>query len=79
MKIKFEEKYNTIAFYVIIVFTICLVIRTFITEIPDIFAYIGKILSVMSPIISGIIIAYLISPLTNLIERHLKPVFFKSI
>jgi len=78
MKIKFEEKYNTIAFYVIVVFTICLVIRTFITEIPDIFAYIGEVLSAMSPIISGIIIAYLISPLTNLIERHLKPIFFKS-
>lgn len=78
MKIKFEEKYNTIAFYIVVVFTVCLVIRTFITEIPDIFAYIGKIFSVMSPITSGIIIAYLISPLTNLIERHLKPLFFKS-
>lgn len=78
MKIKFDEKYTTISLYVIVVFTVCLIITTFISEIPAIFGYIGKILSAMSPIIWGVVIAYLLSPLMNLIERHLRPLFFKQ-
>lgn len=77
MKIKFDEKYTTISIYVIVVFTVCLIITTFISEIPDIFGYIGKILSSMSPIICGVVIAYLLNPLLNLIERHIRPLFFK--
>lgn len=79
MKIKFNEEYNTRAVYVIIVFTICIVVKLVIDNIWNIFSGLGSILSVMSPIIWGVVIAFLMNPMLNLSEKILKSKCFKNV
>lgn len=69
LKINFNEKYNTISWYVVVVFTVCVLIAVLITQLSDVCVSLGKFLHVLSPIIWGIVIAYLINPLMSLIEK----------
>ena len=71
MKIKFNEKYNTIVFYVIVTFTLCVLIATVILNHQKLFEIIGSILTVLSPIIWGLVIAYLLNPVVKFSERYL--------
>jgi uncharacterized protein involved in cysteine biosynthesis len=69
MKLKFDEKYSTASIYIIVVFTICLIIQTLVSNIPEICSFFNEILTAMSPIICGIVIAYLLNPLANWVEK----------
>ena len=71
MKIKFNEKYNTIVFYVIVTFTLCVLIATVILNHQKLFEIISSILTVLSPIIWGLVIAYLLNPVVKFSERYL--------
>lgn len=78
MKINWNEKYNTISVYTILTFTICVLISAVIlnfTAIGDIFS---KIFSVTSPIIWGLVIAYLLNPIMVWTEKHLKKITEKK-
>ncbi len=68
MKFKFNEKYNTIAAYFVIVFTICILILLLIFRFDMFWAQFLKIMKILSPIIWGISIAYLLNPLMKKIE-----------
>ncbi len=69
MKLRFNTRYNTIAFYAILVFAACLLMIIFAFRI-EIFKFIlSKFLSVSSPIIWGFIIAYLLNPLMKRFEK----------
>lgn len=72
MKLRFNAKSNTNAAYCIIVFGVCLLMTAFIFKYESFFHYFRKILSVLSPIIWGIAIAYLLNPLMMFCERFLK-------
>ena len=71
MKIKFNSKHNTVAAYCILVFTICLVLVALVFKYETFISYLKKLISVFSPIIWGLIIAYLLNPLMMFTEKHL--------
>ncbi len=71
MKIKFNAKQNTIAAYCIIVFAVCLILVAVVFKYGTFIHYIKKLLSVFSPVIWGIVIAYLLNPVMMFAEKHL--------
>ncbi len=78
MKFKFNSKYNAIAVYCVIVFAACLTLVALVFKYNTFLQYINKILSVLSPVIWGICIAYLVNPFMVFSERHFKKWFCKK-
>ena len=50
MKIKFNYKYNTISAYVLITFTLCLLVLIMIFKFSIIQVYLSKIMKILAPI-----------------------------
>lgn len=73
-KFEFSRKGATISAYVIIVFAICLLMVGLVFKWHSFVAYLKKLVSVFSPIIWGVVIAYLLNPVMSFIERHLKKI-----
>ncbi len=71
MKLKPNSKYNTISAYVIVTFCICLLILVTLFKFSILRVIFGKLLKVTAPIIWGIVIAYLLSPIVNVFEKQL--------
>ena len=69
MKLYTNKKYTTIAVYAIIVIAVNVVIVTAIFKFDAILNILGKLLSVMMPIIWGLGLAFLMNPLMVSIER----------
>ena len=59
MKIKFNTKSNTVAVYCILVFAACLFLVALVFKYNTFLYYIHKIIKVLSPIIWGIVFAYI--------------------
>jgi len=70
MKIKFNSKYNTVSAYVLITFTLCLLVLILIFKFSIIQVYLSKILKILAPIIWGLVMAYLLNPLMKFIEKY---------
>lgn len=78
MKKKFENKYiyaGITGFCVLAAVMIC----TFVfIHIDVVFAWIGRLNSALTPVYIGLVIAYLLSPLVNKVERNIFiPLFYK--
>lgn len=73
-KFEFSKKGTTIAAYTIIVFAICLVMVFCVFRWRTIVNYAASIISVFSPIIWSVVIAYLLNPVVNFFERHLRKI-----
>ncbi len=75
MKFKLDEKYVKIGVHVIIFGVILLILLFTIMNIQDVASFIGKILgtffSLISPLIIGLILAYLLDPLVELLDKKL--------
>lgn len=75
MKFKLDEKYVKIGVHVIIFGVILLILLFTIINIQDVTNFIGKILgtffSLISPLIIGLILAYLLDPLVELLDKKL--------
>ncbi len=71
MKIKFNEKYNTIAYYTVMVFSICILIVLLAFRFDSFLEIVKQILKAISPVIWGFVIAYIMQPLVRTIERFL--------
>lgn len=78
MKFRFNPKHNAIAAYCIIVFAVCLMLVALVFKHNTLLSYFNKILSVLSPVIWGICIAYLMNPFMVFCERHFKRWFCKK-
>lgn len=78
MKIKFNVKSNTIAVYCIIVFSVCLLLAAMVFKYNIFLSYFNKIISVLSPVIWGLVIAYLLNPIMKFIERIFDKFIFKK-
>ncbi len=78
MKIKFNAKSNTISVYCIIVFSICLLLSAIVFKYNVILDYMNKILHVLSPVIWGLVIAYLLNPVMKFIEKVLDKFIFQK-
>ncbi len=78
MKIKFNVKSNTIAAYCIIVFAVCLLLVAFVFKYNVFLHYANKLLTVLSPVTWGLVIAYLLNPLMKFVENKLDKFVFKK-
>lgn len=74
MKIRFNSKYNTISAYVIITFTLCLLVLVMIFKFSIIQVYLSKILKILAPIIWGLVMAYLLNPMMKFIEKYVSKI-----
>lgn len=72
MKINWNEKYNTISVYTILTFAACILVYAIIFNFTIIGEIAKKICSVISPIIWGLVIAYLLNPIMMWTEKRLK-------
>ncbi|MDE7192665.1 MAG: AI-2E family transporter [Oscillospiraceae bacterium] len=75
MKIEWNKKYNTIAVYSLIVIAIAILFVVFVFRFESFADVFSKIVSVMAPIVVGIVIAYVLNPLVMLFENK----FFKKL
>ena len=78
MKIKFNSKYNTIAFYVVAVFSVCILLILLAFRLGEFINIIRRILTAIAPVIWGFAIAYLMFPMVRKIENILNDWFGKK-
>lgn len=71
MKVKMDERHRSVARTAVWVFTICLMIGIAVWRWESLVAIIRKAISVLAPVILGLVFAYLMSPLQNWIEKKL--------
>lgn len=69
MKIMPNKKYNTIALYAVLVIAVNVLLIVAILKFSTIAGYVGKLMSVLSPVIWGLIIAFLMNPIMVSIEK----------
>lgn len=70
MKMKFNKKYVTIAIYCAVVLLFAIICVFFFKDHSDFGGFAQTIISAISPIVYGIIIAYLLWPLTRSLENN---------
>jgi predicted PurR-regulated permease PerM len=75
MKIDWNKKYFTISIYTIIVFTVCTIILKFTLSWTDTYGFLSRIISVLSPFLIGILIAYFMNQLVEFFEKKVVPKF----
>jgi predicted PurR-regulated permease PerM len=78
MKFKFNSKYNTIATYVVIVFSICLLLVAVVLRYNEFIGVLQSVIKVFSPIIWGLVIAYLLNPIMVRLDHSLKPLINRN-
>lgn len=78
MKFRFNSKYNTISAYVVIVFSICLLLVAVVLRYNAFIGVLQSVIKVLAPIIWGLVIAYLLNPVMVRLDHALKPVINKK-
>ena len=76
MKIKFEKKYVEIGIISFLVIAASLVFYYFLFHHTTLFQAISNILKIISPVIYGFILAFLMTPVLNFIEKRIIKVLF---
>ena len=69
MKVKISERQRSIGVMVIWVFSICLLIGIAVWRFSSVLSILNKVLDVMEPIIWGVCLAYLLTPLMKWTEK----------
>ena len=70
MKLRINDRQRSVGIMIIWIFTICLLIGIAIWRFSALTAILRKILSVLAPIIWGLVIAYLLTPMKNWLEKQ---------
>ena len=78
MRPEWNRKYATICIYAFLTAAAIIVFLSAILYRESLFKFIGMLFSVLSPVIYGVAIAYLLTPLDNLISSALGRIFKKS-
>ncbi len=78
MKVDWNSKYTTMSVYTILTFAVCLCLVISAMKFSVIWSALGEFIKVISPIIWGIVIAYLLNPVERGSERFFKKIFEKK-
>lgn len=78
MKIFTDKKYNTITKYVIFIIVITLLMILTIFKFNTLLSLLSKFFKVLTPIIWGLVIAYLLNPIMKLFEKLIKRYIFRK-
>lgn len=76
MKIKFEKKYVEIGVITFLVIAASLVFYYFLFHHTTLFQAISNVFKIISPVVYGFILAFLMTPVLNFIERKIVKVLF---
>ncbi len=71
MKIRIDEKHKETARTAILVFTVCLLIGICLWRLAEVREFLNKILGIFAPILWGLALAYLLSPIQVWMETRL--------
>lgn len=74
MKINWNEKYTTISVYTVITFAACIIVYAIILNFTFIGDILSKFFSAASPLIWGLIIAYILNPIMMWTEKRIKKI-----
>lgn len=72
------KKYMGICFAAFFTFTACVLLFFIIYKMKEIGAFIGSIISILEPILIGIVIAYLLNPVMNFFEKRISLLLEKT-
>ncbi len=78
MKIKPNAKYDTIAFYAVTVFAICMLLVLVCFKLEVFISVLRKVFTAVAPVIWGLVIAYLLWPIVNKFEKLFERKIFKK-
>lgn len=84
MKLNQNTKYNTIAIYTVLVFAACLILFKIAFTWDDTTIFVKNIISIMTPFITALLVAYFLSPMINFFEAnfldkvHIKERYIRS-
>ena len=78
MKIFNNKKYNTITLYVLLIIAISILMVASLFKFSKILFVFSKIVSVLMPIIWGLVIAYLLNPVMKFIEKLISKIICKK-
>ncbi len=78
MKINWNNKYLTISVYTLIVVALSIVIFKFLQGFTDYSAILDSFGAIIKPIIYGIVLAYILSPIEKIFEYKVLPKIFKK-
>ena len=78
MKIRFNKKYNTISFYTVVTFAVCLLMVVLVMNFPAISGFMKTLGKVLSPFVWGIVITYLANPILMGCENAFGKLFEKK-
>ena len=70
MKIVWNKKYTTIAVYAIIVLVCSALLALAAAYLPSVASSLGSVLSVVKPVIYGLVFAYILNPLNKVLEKR---------
>ena len=71
-------KYKKIAITAIVVVFVSILLVVIFTNLPGFFAMLHQLGNILSPLIFGIVIAFLLNPLVRFFERWVKPQLQKN-
>ena len=71
VKVEWNRKYTTIAIYALLVIVAGLLTAVFLFKFPQIFEKFKEITAVLLPFTIGILVAFLLNPLLDVVERRL--------
>ena len=72
MRVRIDEKHRATARTAILVFTICMLIAIAVWRFTDLLGVLQKLISVFAPVIWGLVLAYLLNPLQEWLEKKFK-------
>ncbi len=75
MKVEWNSKYTTISVYSIITFAVCLLMVVAAVKFRVLTGFASKAIATVSPIIWGIVIAFLLNPIMMFTEKRCKRIF----
>lgn len=78
MKLYTNRKYSTVAFYAAIVIALNVLLVIALFNISSIMDIVSNVLSVLNPVIWGLVIAFLMNPIMIRIEKLCRRIFSKS-
>lgn len=78
MKLYTNKKYSTIAFYAIIVIAVNVLLVLALFKMSSILNILSSFLTVLSPVIWGLVIAFLMNPIMVKLEKFFQRIFSKS-
>ena len=78
MKIDWNPRYTAISVYSVLTFTVCLLIFVFAAKFGAVLSGVKNFLSVISPVLYGAVIAYLLNPIMIRIDNFFRKKFEKK-